>query len=105
MTAITVITREREEIRITGKEGQSVMEALRHAGIDEVLALCGGACSCATCHVYVGPEFADRLKPISEAESDLLDGSGHRKSNSRLSCQIELTQAIDGLLVTIAPDS
>ena len=64
------------------------MEVIRDAGIDELLALCGGCCSCATCHVHVDPDFAARLPPMSEDENDLLDSSDDRDETSRLSCQI-----------------
>jgi 2Fe-2S ferredoxin len=80
------------------------MEIVRDAGIDELLALCGGCCSCATCHVYVDPTFADRLPPMAEDESDLLDSSEHRTAASRLSCQIRFGPGLDGLRVTIAPE-
>lgn len=82
----------------------SVMEVIRDAGFDELLALCGGCCSCATCHVYVDTGFADQLPAITADEDDLLDSSDHRQSNSRLSCQITFTAALDGLRVTIAPE-
>jgi ferredoxin, 2Fe-2S len=104
MPTIHVVSREREAKTIEGKTGRSVMEAIRDSGIDELLALCGGCCSCATCHVYVEPEFATRLPPLSEAENDLLDGSGHRNRTSRLSCQILMSDALDGLSLTIAPE-
>lgn len=80
------------------------MEVIRDNGFDELLALCGGCCSCATCHVFVDPAYADRVEPISEDESDLLDSSGHRTAQSRLSCQVVVTPALDGLTVTIAPE-
>ncbi|MFX8063452.1 2Fe-2S iron-sulfur cluster-binding protein, partial [Acinetobacter baumannii] len=82
--------------------GLSVMEVIRDAGIDEILALCGGCCSCATCHVHVDPDFAAKLPKMSEDENDLLDSSADRDATSRLSCQIELTDALDGLKVRIA---
>jgi ferredoxin, 2Fe-2S len=104
MPAFTVITRTGEEKAIQGKSGQSVMEALRDRGIDEILAVCGGCCSCATCHAYVGAEFRDLLPLMSDMENDLLDGSKHRKDCSRLSCQIVLSDEMDGLRVTIAPE-
>lgn len=104
MPRLTVVTREAETKTIEGKNGQSVMEAIRDASIDELLALCGGCCSCATCHVYVDPSFTGSLPPISESENDLLDGSQHRNATSRLSCQIVVSDAIDGLRVTIAPE-
>ncbi len=80
------------------------MEAIRDGGFDELLALCGGCCSCATCHVYVDPEFASFLPALSADEDDLLDSSSHRQANSRLSCQINLTDGIPALKVTIAPE-
>jgi 2Fe-2S ferredoxin len=64
------------------------MEAIRAAGIDELLAMCGGCCSCATCHVYVDPGFMALLPEISGDENALLDSSTHRHDNSRLSCQL-----------------
>jgi 2Fe-2S ferredoxin len=81
----------------------TVMEIIKDAGIDEPFALCGGACSCATCHVYVDPAFAERMPAISGDESELLDGSDHRQPNSRLSCQIPFEPALDGLAVVVAP--
>jgi ferredoxin, 2Fe-2S len=80
------------------------MELIRDNGFDELLALCGGCCSCATCHVFVDDSFADKLPAMSEDENDLLDSSDHRAGNSRLSCQLQFTDALDGLKVTIAPE-
>jgi 2Fe-2S ferredoxin len=104
MPKLIVVTREGEEHEIMGETGLSVMEAIRDAGIDEILALCGGCCSCATCHVHVDPEFAVKLPKMSPDEDDLLDSTSDRDANSRLSCQIELTDALDGLKVTIAAE-
>ncbi|MFT4054485.1 MAG: 2Fe-2S iron-sulfur cluster-binding protein [Novosphingobium sp.] len=92
------------ETTIEVASGISVMEAIRDAGIDEMLALCGGCTSCATCHVYVDEAFTDRLQPMSDDENDLLDSSEHRQAISRLSCQIPISAALDGLRVTIAPE-
>ena len=80
------------------------MEAIRDNGFDELLALCGGCCSCATCHVHVDPAFFDQLPPISQDEDDLLDSSDDRDEFSRLSCQIPFTAALDGLKVRIAEE-
>lgn len=88
---------------LPAKEGLSVMELLREAGQDELLALCGGCCSCATCHVFVDEAYLSLLPPISEDEDMLLDSSLHRISTSRLSCQLPFTAALDGLVLTIAP--
>jgi 2Fe-2S ferredoxin len=104
MPELTVITREGTQQTITASADASVMEAIRDYGFDELLALCGGCCSCATCHVYVAPEFAASLPPVTEDESDLLDGSPHRNDYSRLSCQIMMTEPLSGLVVTIAPE-
>lgn len=79
----------------------SVMETIRNAGIDGLPALCGGMCSCATCHVYVDVEFATLLPPMSEDEDALLDGSNRRTERSRLSCQIRLNDTVCGLRVTV----
>ena len=101
MPAIHVTDRAGSSRIIQADEGLSLMEALRENGFDELMALCGGCCSCATCHVYV---ISDALPPMSEDENDLLDSSDHRNDTSRLSCQVVLTDALDGLRVTIAPE-
>ncbi len=104
MPKLIITTREGAETEIDGETGHSVMEVIREGGIDELLALCGGGCSCATCHVYVDPAFTGRLPDISPDENELLDGSGHRQSGSRLSCQIPFGDLLDGMRVTIAPE-
>ncbi len=102
MAKLVVVTRKGEEREIEATTGLSVMEVLRDGGVDEVLALCGGCCSCATCHVYVDSEV--ELPPMSQDEDDLLDSSDHRNERSRLSCQLPFTAAIDGVRVTVAPE-
>lgn len=104
MTTICVTTREGERHDITAGTEGSVMEALRDGGIDELQALCGGCCACATCHVYVAAAFADQLPQIGRDEDDLLDSSSHRTAASRLSCQLALTSALDGIEITVAPE-
>ena len=104
MANIIAVTRDGAEKSIEGDIGLSVMEIMRDAGVDELLALCGGCCSCATCHVYVDPAFAGILPPITEDENDLLDSSSHRLPSSRLSCQIPFSVALDGLKVMVAPE-
>jgi 2Fe-2S ferredoxin len=79
------------------------MEAIRASDIEEIFAICGGCCSCATCHVYVGPLQAEGLPEMGADEDGLLACSRHRTERSRLSCQIRLTAALDGLRVEIAP--
>jgi len=104
MPQLIVVTREGETRTISGDTGLSVMEVIREAGIDELLALCGGCCSCATCHVHVDPDYADKLPPMSDDENDLLDSSDDRNEFSRLSCQIPFDGSLDGLKVTIAAE-
>ena len=102
MPQLIVVTREGETRTVEGAVGLSVMEVIREAGIDELLALCGGCCSCATCHVHVDPDYADKLPAMSDDENELLSISDDRDSNSRLSCQVAFTDALDGMTVTIA---
>ena len=104
MPTIKVMTREGDQRSIEAASGLSLMEAIRDAGFDELLALCGGCCSCATCHVKIDPEFASLIPAMSEDENDLLDSSDHRDQTSRLSCQIPVQDDLDGLRVTIAPE-
>jgi 2Fe-2S ferredoxin len=104
MPKLIVVTRNGEEREVTGEAGLSVMEVIRENGFDELLALCGGCCSCATCHVHVDPEFAAKLPAMSEDENDLLDCSSDRDERSRLSCQIRFSDALDGLKVRIAAE-
>ena len=104
MPTIMVTGRSGEEKSVTVDNGINVMEAIRDNGFDELLALCGGCCSCATCHVHVDPAWKAKLPEMSEDEDDLLESSDHRNEHSRLSCQIEVTDALDGLKVTIAEE-
>jgi len=104
MPQLTVVSRSGEEKTIAIGNGLTVMEAIRDNGFDELLALCGGCCSCATCHVHVDPAFANALPPMSEDEDDLLDSSSSRDATSRLSCQLPFTDALDGLKVRIAEE-
>jgi 2Fe-2S ferredoxin len=104
MPKLVVVNRAGEEKTVQASAGLSVMEAIRDNGFDELLALCGGCCSCATCHIHVDADWAAKLPAMSEDENDLLDSSDHRGETSRLSCQIQLTDALDGLKVIIAPE-
>jgi ferredoxin, 2Fe-2S len=104
MANLIVVQRDGTERTLAAQKGLSVMEIIRDGGVDELLALCGGCCSCATCHVHVDPAFADKINPMGEDENDLLDSSDHRDATSRLSCQIQFTEALDGLRVTISQE-
>ncbi len=104
MPTIHVTGRDGEEKAVTVDSGVTVMEAIRDNGFDELLALCGGCCSCATCHVHVDPDWKAKLPEMSDDEDDLLESSDHRDEHSRLSCQIDLTDELDGLKVRIAEE-
>jgi ferredoxin, 2Fe-2S len=104
MPKLIVVTRDGTEHDVDAKAGFSVMEIIRDNGFDELLALCGGCCSCATCHVHVDESWTGKLPPRSEDEDDLLESSDHRNERSRLSCQIAFEDALDGLRVEIAPE-
>jgi len=105
MPTLIIVDRSGQEHQVDAKAELTVMENIRDSGIDELLALCGGCCSCATCHVIVDEAWQDQLgKPASADEDDLLDSSDHRTAGSRLSCQITMKPAFDGLKVTIAPE-
>jgi 2Fe-2S ferredoxin len=93
-----------EHREIAATPGHSIMEILRDGGVDEILALCGGCCSCATCHIIVAPDWFAKLEPMSEDEDDLLDTSSSREAYSRLSCQILFDAALSGIEVRIAPE-
>ncbi|WEK05524.1 MAG: 2Fe-2S iron-sulfur cluster-binding protein [Candidatus Devosia phytovorans] len=90
-----------QEHALEGLEGWRVMEVIRDWGLD-IKAECGGAMSCATCHVYVDPAWTDAVGAPSDEEEDMLDSVGDVKSNSRLSCQILCSDALDGLKLTLA---
>ncbi len=85
---------------LEAEPGEPLMEVL--AGALLVEATCGGTCSCATCHVYVEPEWLAQLPTQNEEEIELLDALMHRRDSSRLACQIRLTEAQDGMTVTVA---
>jgi 2Fe-2S ferredoxin len=104
MPQITVVDQSGSEKAVEAPEGRTLMEVIRDNGFDELLALCGGCCSCATCHVHIDPAFMDKMPQMSEDENDLLDSSDHRNEFSRLSCQVPVTGALAGLKVTIAQE-
>jgi len=102
MPKLTIIDRSGARRLIDAQPGRSLMKAICDAGLDELLAVCEGSCSCATCHVYVD-EGRERLPALRAAENDVLESSAHRRDTSRLSCQIRVTETLGDLRVTIAP--
>lgn len=100
MAKITFVDQSGKARTVEAPEGWSVMEAAVKNDIPGIDADCGGACACATCHVYVDPAFAAKLPPKEEMEETMLDFAQEVKPTSRLSCQIKVTAALDGLIVT-----
>ena len=86
---------------ITAPVGITLMEAARQNGIVGVVAQCGGACACATCHVYIDPAWMAKLAPREDMEEGMLETAWEPKENSRLSCQVHVTAELDGLRVTV----
>ncbi len=103
MAELKVVDRDGNEHTVEARPGLKVMETLRELEYG-IAAICGGMCSCATCHVYVDPEWVERLPRKQSDEQDMLAELTHSRENSRLSCQVEFTEALSGLKVTIAPD-
>jgi 2Fe-2S ferredoxin len=81
--------------------GTTLMEAAMQNQVSGILALCGGACACATCHVYVGAAWQGKLAPIEEMEEGMLEAAWQRRDDSRLSCQIHVSAELDGMEVTV----
>ncbi|MCU1326815.1 MAG: 2Fe-2S iron-sulfur cluster binding protein [Bryobacterales bacterium] len=101
MPNITYISHTGESRTVTADAGVSVMQAAVRNGVPGIVADCGGECQCATCHVYVDEKFLGLLKPAEEDEDAMLTlTASERKPNSRLSCQIAITDKLDGLIVT-----
>ncbi len=104
MSKIQVTDRDGEEASVDIHPDTTLMQAITDAGYADLLALCGGMCACGTCHVYVDETQLERLADMGPDEDELLSASGHRRANSRLSCQIRVGEELAGLRVTIAPE-
>jgi 2Fe-2S ferredoxin len=101
MTTIVFIEPNGTRHEIEAASGTSAMECAIRNGVPGIPADCGGACACATCHVYVDPQWLGKITPISGEENDLLDLADDRRDTSRLSCQIKITPDLDGLTLSI----
>ena len=101
MPTVFFETLDSEIVAVEGDAGDIVMELARAQGIDGIDAECGGGCACATCHVHVDPAWMAKVGPPSEIEQDMLEFDGEVSETSRLSCQIELTDELDGLRVKV----
>jgi 2Fe-2S ferredoxin len=104
MTKITYIDPAGNHHVVDALPGSSLMQAARDHAVPGILADCGGACACATCHVVIAPEWVDRLPPPEDVELQMLEIAMNREANSRLSCQIRIDRELDGLVVTVASD-
>lgn len=104
MATITYIDHEGNERSLEAKNGETVMEVAVKNGVPGIDADCGGACACATCHVYVDPAFMETVGPPEDMEQSMLDFAENVQENSRLSCQITVSDELDGLRVT-TPES
>ncbi len=100
MIKITFIDSFGEKRTVEAEEGSTVMETAIRNSVPEITAECGGACACATCHVYVDEAFLPLTGGPSPQEEDMLDFAYGTQANSRLSCQIKVTPELDGLIVT-----
>jgi ferredoxin, 2Fe-2S len=105
MAKFTVETRNGARTEIVGKDGVPLMKLIRRAGIEELVAQCGGTCSCATCHVYLTLPAGAALAPMGPSEGRMLASATDRTMASRLSCQVRFDASLDGMHVTIAPEN
>ena len=101
MVNITFIDKTGKSRPIEAEPGSTVMETAIKHGVPGIEAECGGACACATCHVYVDEAWREKVGPPSPMEEDMLDFGYDVRANLRLSCQIKVTEALDGLVVAI----
>jgi 2Fe-2S ferredoxin len=102
MGTIRVKDREDRLHELKADIGSTIMEIIRDAGLD-IEAACGGCCACATCHVYVTNDKIEKLIVIDDDEESMLDQAFDVEKNSRLACQVEYTEEMDGLELTLAP--
>ena len=103
MGKIIVVDRDGLKHELKADEGLTIMEIIRDAGLD-IEAACGGCCACATCHIYIDEEWAFKLDKKNDDEESMLDQAFNLKQNSRLGCQIEYTEKINGISLKLAPE-
>ncbi|EKS71815.1 MULTISPECIES: 2Fe-2S iron-sulfur cluster-binding protein [Caballeronia] len=101
MPTITYIEQNGTQHVLEGRVGMSVMEVAVQDGVPGIIAECGGSCACATCHVYVAEEWANRIESPSPEEAALLEFAEFRTEYSRLACQIPVSDAVDGLVIKL----
>ena len=103
MTKIIVKDREGNIQELSAHIGLTLMEIIRDAGMD-IEAACGGCCACATCHLYIDKDWLSKLSAKEDDEESMLDQAFNVKDNSRLGCQIEFNEGLDGIKVMLAPE-
>jgi len=102
MPKITFVTPDGERHKVDVDNGYSVMEAAINNNIDGIVAECGGACACATCHGYIDEAWTEKMPEMDDMEDSMLDAAYERRDNSRLTCQLEVNEEWDGLVVHVA---
>jgi 2Fe-2S ferredoxin len=102
MPKIIFITPDGERHEVEAENGYSVMEAAINNNIEGIVAECGGACACATCHSYIDEAWTEKMPEMDDMEDSMLDAAYDRRDNSRLTCQLEINDAWDGLVVHVA---
>jgi 2Fe-2S ferredoxin len=101
MPTIIYVTTDGQRHEVAVENGYSVMEGAINNNIEGIVAECGGACACATCHGYIDEQMLDKLPEMDDMEDSMLDAAYERKANSRLTCQIEVSDELDGLVVQV----
>ncbi|POP54503.1 2Fe-2S iron-sulfur cluster-binding protein [Zhongshania marina] len=98
---VIFVNSENQRVEVPASPGESLMLAAVNNGISEIVGECGGACSCATCHCYIDGEWREKLTAAEGVEADMLDCVIDREEGSRLACQIELNESLDGITVRL----
>jgi ferredoxin, 2Fe-2S len=101
MPKVRFILHNGKEHTVTGDVGDSAMQTAVDNAVPGIIGDCGGNCSCATCHGYIDADWLDKLSPISEDEAAILEGAMHVESNSRLTCQVKLSEELDGIVIRL----
>ncbi len=102
MPKVICITPDETRHEVDVEPGYSIMEGAIDNNIEGIVAECGGACACATCHSYVDAAWTDKIPAMDDMEDSMLDAAFERKENSRLTCQIEMSDALDGIVIHVA---
>lgn len=102
MPKITFVTPDGERHEVDVENGYSVMEAAINNNIEGIVAECGGACACATCHGYIDEAWTAKMPEMDDMEDSMLDAAYERRDNSRLTCQLEMSDEWDGIVVHVA---